>query len=98
MLTLPVELRLDIGLTSWTRAVLEQDEGQIDALSLALEPLLPAEKANLATVVKSPAGPAKRFAEFFIMAQMPGLDTDLTSYDAAYAAVSPPGRETGPTG
>jgi hypothetical protein len=77
---LPAELRLDIGLTSWTRAVLEQDDGQINALSLALEPLLPAENANLAAVVKTPSGPAKRFAEFFIMAQMPGLATDLMSY------------------
>ena len=77
---LPATLRLDIGLTTWTRAVLEQDDGQINALSVALETLLPAEKANLATVVKTPSGPAKRFAEFFIMAQMPGLATDLMSY------------------
>jgi hypothetical protein len=77
---LPETLRLDIALTTWTRAVLEQDDRQIDALSTALETLLPAEQANLATVVKTPAGPAKRFAEFFIMAQMPGLATDMTSY------------------
>jgi len=77
---LPTALRLDIALTTWTRAVLEQDDGQINALSVALEPLLPAEKTNLATVAKTPSGPAKRFAEFFIMAQMPGLATDLMSY------------------
>jgi hypothetical protein len=85
---LPAALRLDIGLTTWTRAVLEQDDGQIDALSVALETLLPAEKANLATVVKTPAGPAKRFGEFFIMAQMPGLATDLTSYTRPSGSVA----------
>lgn len=85
---LPAELRLDIGLTTWTRAVLEQDDGQIDALSLALEPLLPAEKANLAMVVKTPSGPAKRFAEFFIMAQMPGLATDMMSYTRPTGSVA----------
>jgi len=85
---LPAEFRLDIGLTTWTRAVLEQDDGQINALSLALEPLLPAEKTNLATVVKTPSGPAKRFAEFFIMAQMPGLATDLMSYERPSGSVA----------
>ncbi|HXQ46142.1 MAG TPA: hypothetical protein VN806_05965, partial [Caulobacteraceae bacterium] len=63
---LPTALRLDIALTTWTRAVLEQDDGQISALSVALEPLLPAEKTNLVTVAKTPSGPGKRFAEFFI--------------------------------
>jgi hypothetical protein len=77
---LPQALRLDVGLTSWTRAVLEQDNSEINALSAQLETLLPLEKANLATVAKTPPGPAKRFAEFFVMAQMPGLATDSTGY------------------
>ncbi|HLK24955.1 MAG TPA: hypothetical protein VKT30_09875, partial [Caulobacteraceae bacterium] len=86
--TLPETIRLDIGLTTWTRAVLEQNDGQIDALAAELETLVPLEKANFATVVKSAPGPAKRFAEFFIMAQMPGLATDLTSYTRPSGAVA----------
>jgi hypothetical protein len=78
--TVPAALRLDIALTSWTRAVLMQDNAQIDALALKLQTLAPQLASDWARVVKTPAGPDKRFAEFFIFAQVPGMATDLESY------------------
>jgi hypothetical protein len=78
--TLPTTLRLDIALTSWTRAVLMQDNAQIDALALKLETLMPSLAADWTRVVKTAPGPDKRFAEFFIFAQVPGMAPDLESY------------------
>ena len=78
--TVPTTLRLDIALTSWTRAVLMQDDNQIDALALKLQTLMPLLATDWARVAKTPAGPDKRFAEFFIFAQVPGMATDLESY------------------
>ncbi len=78
--SLPATLRLDIALTSWTRAVLMQDNGRIDALALRLQTLLPQLGPDWARVAHTPPGPAKRFAEFFIFAKVPGLATDLASY------------------
>ena len=77
---LPSTLRLDLALTSWTRAVLMQDTSQIDALSVQLKTLLPLLGPDWARVVATKPGPDKRFAEFFILAKMPGLTTDLLTY------------------
>jgi len=78
--TLPATLRLDIALTTWTRAVLMQDNGQIDALALKLQSLLPQLASDWAKVAQTPPGPAKRFAEFYILAEVPGMAADLGGY------------------
>jgi hypothetical protein len=77
---IPATLRLDIALTSWTRAVMLQDNAQIDALTLKLEAMMPPLATDWARVVKTAPGPDKRFAEFFILAQVPGMATDLETY------------------
>ncbi len=78
--SLPATLRLDIALTSWTRAVLMQDNAQIDALALKLQTLMPSLASDWLRVVKTAPGPDKRFAEFFVFARVPGMATDLESY------------------
>jgi hypothetical protein len=77
---LPATLRMDIGLTTWTRAVLEQNNGVIDQLSGELAVLLPQLAPQWKQVVSTAPGPDKRFAEFYVMAQIPGLSTDLPLY------------------
>jgi hypothetical protein len=77
---IPATLRLDIALTSWTRAVMLQDNAQIDALTLKLEAMMPPLATDWERVVKTAPGPDKRFAEFFILAQVPGMATDLETY------------------
>jgi hypothetical protein len=73
-------LRLDLALTSWARAVQLQDDATIDALSQRLVALLPAMAAEFRRVAATPAGPDKRFAEFFILAKVPGIRTDFLNY------------------
>ena len=78
--SLPATLRLDLALTSWTRAVLMQDNPSIDALSVSLKSMLPQLSAEFARVASTAPGPDKRFAEFFILAKSPGMSTDLQGY------------------
>ncbi|MGR4866914.1 hypothetical protein [Caulobacter sp. LARHSG274] len=77
---LPADLRLDVALTSYARAVHLQDDTAIDGLARALAKLLPQMKADWATIAATPPGPAKRYAEFFAMAKIPGLRVDLNGY------------------
>jgi hypothetical protein len=77
---LPKAFRLDIALTSFARAVQLQDDGLIDGLSRDLAALLPQMAADFRTIPTAPAGPKKRFAEFFVLAKIPGVRTDLVDY------------------
>lgn len=77
---LPADLRLDVALTSYARAVHLQDDAAIDGLARDLTRLLPQMKADWATIASTPPGPAKRYAEFFAMAKIPGLRADLNGY------------------
>ena len=77
---IPPRLQLDIALTTWTRAVLLQNDPVIDAMSRQLKSQLPQLSADWARVIATPHGPAKRFAEEFILAKLPGASTDLITY------------------
>ncbi len=77
---LATDLRLDVALTSYARAVHLQDDAAIDGLARDLARLLPQMKADWMTIATTPPGPAKRFAEFFAMAKIPGLNADLDEY------------------
>jgi hypothetical protein len=77
---LPRELRLDVALTSFARAVKLQDDGAIDGLARDLARLLPQMRREWRTIAASRPGPAKRFAEYFAMAKIPGLRADLIDY------------------
>ena len=76
----PRSLRLDIALTSYTRAVLLQDDVAVDHVATMLVDLLPQVRADWRVVVHARPGVDKRFAEFFVMAKIPTLRTDLASY------------------
>ncbi len=77
---LPAKLRLDIALTSYARAVVLGDHATVDALTGDLETLLPQLAGEWRAIRAAPAGPQKRFAEFFVLAKVPGLRTDLVDY------------------
>jgi hypothetical protein len=77
---LPPRLRLDLDLTNFARAVDLQDAAAIDAVSNRLEALLPLMATDFAAIRKARPGPDKRFAEFFVLAKIPGLRTDLVEY------------------
>ena len=75
--TLPPPLRLDVALTSWTRAVLMQDMPAALRLTATLQPLLPQLDAEWKTLLAAKTPEDKRFAAWFILAKMPGMDVDL---------------------
>ena len=77
---IPTELRLDIALTSFARAVQLQDDAAVDALAGMLVRLLPQVATDWRTIGQTRPGADKRFAEFFLMAKIPTLRTDLASY------------------
>ena len=77
---LPAELRLDLALTSFARAVQLQDEAAIDGLARDLARLLPQLRRDWRAIPAARRGAAKRFAEYFVMAKLPGLRTDLIAY------------------
>ena len=77
---LPEALRLDITLTNFARAVQLQDNAAIDRLAQKLAVRLPQMKDNFARIAATAPGPDKRFAEFLILAKIPGLRSDLTAY------------------
>ena len=76
----PGELRLDIALTSFARAVELQDNAAIDQLAGMLVPLLPQVTSDWQAIMRTRPGADKRFAEFLVMAKIPTLRTDLASY------------------
>lgn len=74
---LPAALRLDVALTSYGRAVLLQDNAAIDGLSRDLAVLLPLVAKEFDAIPAAKPGPDKRFAEFLVLAKIPGVRTDL---------------------
>jgi hypothetical protein len=77
---LPAELRLDVALTGFARAVQLQDERAIGTLAADLALLLPQLRRDWRAIAALPPGPARRFAEFYVMAKIPGLRTDLDRF------------------
>ena len=71
------KLRLDMALTNFARAVDLQDNSAIDELSLALATLLPDMASEFRAIPKATPGADKRFAEFFVLAKIPGIKEDL---------------------
>ncbi|ODT85840.1 hypothetical protein [Phenylobacterium sp. SCN 70-31] len=76
----PGQLRLDLAITSYARAVLLQDHAAVDGLAADLAKLLPQLAPEWRRIRETPVGPAKRFAEFFVLAKVPGVRTDLVDY------------------
>ncbi len=77
---LPPRIRMDIALTSYARAVQLQDNAAIDATAQDLIALLPLMAPEFRGVVAARPGPDKRFAEFLVLAKIPGVRTDLVDY------------------
>jgi hypothetical protein len=77
---LPRLLRLDLALTSYGRAVQLQDDAAIDGLARDLSGLLPLMAQDFQGVAAARAGPDKRFAEFLVLAKIPGVRPDLVNY------------------
>ncbi|MBS0638853.1 MAG: hypothetical protein JSS43_03210 [Proteobacteria bacterium] len=75
--TLPAPLRLDVALTSWTRAVLMQDVGTAQRLTTVLQTLLPQLEAEWKAFLAAKTPEDRRFAAWFVLVKMPGLDVDL---------------------
>ncbi len=83
----PREIRLDIALTSYARAVQLQDDRAIDRLATLLAGLLPQLAADWRRIAVTPSGPDKRFAEFFVMAKIPSIRVDLADYERPVGTV-----------
>lgn len=81
---LPGDLRLDIALTSFARAVLLQDDATIDRLMRILPDLHPTLAREWARIAATRPGPTRRFVEILAMAKMPGLRIDLHDYERPY--------------
>lgn len=74
---LPRELRLDLALTNFARAVQLHRTAAVDRLARDLILLLPQMRRDWAAIRAARPGPAKLFATYFAMAKIPGLRTDL---------------------
>ncbi|MFT4252192.1 MAG: hypothetical protein QM608_06895, partial [Caulobacter sp.] len=85
---LPAHLRLDVALTSFVRAVQLQDDAAIDGLARDLAGALPQLKADWTRIAATAPGPDKRFAEFFVLAKIPGLRGDLINYTRPVGSVA----------
>jgi hypothetical protein len=79
--TIPAKLRLDVALTSYGRAVLLQDNAAIDGLARDLAILLPVMAKDFQDIPAAQPGADKRFAEFVVLAKIPGIRTDLIDYE-----------------
>ena len=77
---LPARLRLDIALTSYARAVQLQDNASIDLLARELAGLLPLMAPEFRRIPSARPGADKRFAEFLVLAKIPGVRVDLVEY------------------
>ena len=74
---LPAPLRLDVGLTDFTRAALMQDWPTVVRLAKLLQPLLPQLDAEWKALQAAKSPQDMRFAAWFVLAKMPGMDVDL---------------------
>ena len=82
--SLSAPLRLDVALTSWTRAVLAGDDPTANRLANGLVTLLPAMAPEWRRFAATPAGPDKRFAAWFVLVKMPGASTHLAPGAMSY--------------
>ena len=78
---LPAALRLDVALTNYGRAVQLQNEAGINASATQLTSLIPLMSSRFRDVVTAKRGAAKWFAEFLVLAMIPGIRTDLIDYE-----------------
>ena len=74
---LPAPLRLDVALTSWTRAALAGDDPAADRLAGDLVVLLPQMAPEWRRFAATAPGVDKRFAAWFALAKLPGAAVDL---------------------
>lgn len=77
---LPAPLRLDIALTNFARAVQLGDDNAAGGIARDLASLLPQMRGDWQAIARARPGPARRFAQSFAMAKLPGLRTDLVAY------------------
>jgi hypothetical protein len=77
---LPAPVRLDIALTNFARAVQLQDDRAADGIARDLATLLPQMRRDWQAIASARPGDAKRFAQYFAMAKLPGLRTDLIAF------------------
>lgn len=77
---LPRELKLDVALTSFPRAVQLHDDAAMVGLARDLAELLPQLRSEWNAVVTAKPGPDRLFAAGFAMAKLPGLSADLGLY------------------
>jgi hypothetical protein len=77
---LPAPLRLDLALTNFARAVQFRDDRAADKIVGDLASLLPQMRAEWQAIAAARPGEAKSFAEYFAMAKLPGLRTDLIAF------------------
>lgn len=77
---LPAPVRLDIALTNFARAVQLRDDPAVDGIARDLAVLLPQMRRDWQAIAAARPGEAKSFAEYFAMAKLPGLRTDLIAF------------------
>lgn len=76
----PAEIRLDLALTGFARAVQLRDDSAAGRLAGDLAGLLPQLRSDWRGVAAAPPGPKRRVASLFAMAKLPGLRADLVNY------------------
>ncbi|HEY0084529.1 MAG TPA: hypothetical protein VGB65_01335 [Allosphingosinicella sp.] len=77
---LPRDIRLDLALTGFARAVQLENRSLIDAFARDLTALLPQLGADWQAIASTRPAPAKRFAIAVALAKLPGLRTDLIGF------------------
>ncbi len=77
---LPPEIRLDVALTSFVRAVELRDDAAVDRLAGRLVTLLPQVAPDWRRIARTKPGADKLFAEAFVMMKIPSLRVDLAGY------------------
>lgn len=99
--SLSAPLRLDVTLTTWTRAALMGEDATADRMARGLVTLLPAMAPEFSRFTQSPPGEDKRFAAWFALLKLPGAATHLVPgpmLDEKGEYVRPGGDYQRPTG
>ncbi len=86
--TLPAELRLDLALTNYVRAVLLGNNAAVNETARALIALLPQVRGDWQRILRTAPGPDKRFAETFVLAKIPSLRPDLADYGRPFGTAA----------
>lgn len=77
---LPGPVRLDIALTNFARAVQLRDDRAADQVARDLASLMPQMRRDWQAIAAARPGDPKRFAQYYAMAKLPGLRTDLIAF------------------